>query len=88
MYDHHDSFVAVELWALDNPADRLRFNATIKALVDAAEVYGWDRDDVQRDATLRAIEARVAGDPLWKCWRAVAESAQLNEITDQLECVL
>lgn len=82
---HHDSLVACELRALDSQADRRRFGATLRAVVDAAEVYMWDLDDVWRDASLRAVEARVIDDPLWKCWRAVADAARLQEITLALE---
>lgn len=81
----HESLVATELWALDNPWDRRRFGATLRAVVDAAEIYEWDLDDVQRDATVRAIEAKYADDLTWRCWRALAESAQLHVMVDQIE---
>lgn len=85
MNDHHDSLVACELWALDNPWDRRRFRATLRAVVDAAEIYEWDLDDIQRDAQLRALEAKYAGDPTWKAWRAIAEATHLLEQVDEME---
>lgn len=87
MNDLHDSLVAAAVVDLD-PADRRRFRAAIDVRTDYAEMFLLDLDDIHRDAVMEAVQARAVGDPLWRCWRAVAESALLLEQVDQLESAL
>lgn len=83
--DHHDSLVVAELLKLSQD-ERDRFRRTLRAHSDLAEEIPVDLTDLYLDFATLAVRARyLDGDPLWRVFGAVAESARLMQLCDDIE---
>ena len=65
----------------DETEPAVRLSPWLRGRLRCADHSGHE----QRTFRLEAERARVAGDPLWRCWHALAESRHLAEVLAWME---
>jgi hypothetical protein len=65
----------------DEPDPPMRWSPWMRGRLRCMDHAGHE----QRTFRMRAAQAHAAGDPLWRCWHALAESRHLAEAISEME---